>query len=111
MPDDARSVAVLLEVRHGLMCMSLRVAQNNDSGSIVLEKMHDDAVSNAATCAGNYIDLYRILWVSCLGETCSDRQKGKTSKEKESLTLPVRSGMSLSGSKLSPRKKPEVTIS
>jgi hypothetical protein len=64
LPDNARSVAVLLQVRHGFLGMFLGIVQDHNFGGIVLEQMNDDSVSDAGAGASNYVDLCRSIQVS-----------------------------------------------
>lgn len=64
MPNNTRSIAVLLQVRQSLLHMFFRIVQDHDFGGIVLKQMNDNSVSNAGTGASDNIDLCRFIQVS-----------------------------------------------
>lgn len=69
--------------------------------------MDDDAIANAGARSGYDVDLNEAVVSMCfVVGILKVKLKGGTG----GFTWPARSGVSLSGSKLSPRKKPEVTM-
>lgn len=62
--NNARSIAVLLQVRQRLSRVLLGIVQDHDFGGIVLKQVNDNSVSNAGTGASDNVDLCRFIQVS-----------------------------------------------
>lgn len=65
LPNNARSIAVLLQIRHGLLGMFLGIAQDDDFGGVMLEQMNDNSISDASASASNNTNLHifiRVAW-------------------------------------------------